>query len=209
MANPSFGRPSYNRRHQQQRGPRKNDRIRVPEVRLIGSNGQQIGVIATREALQMARSEGLDLLEVSPNAQPPVCRILDYGKYMYEESKKQKGSKSTGTKLKEVKLRTRIETHDYVTKLRHAEEFLNDGNKVKLSLFFRGREMEHPELGMETIMRAINDLKHIGTADNEPRHIGRNIILTLSPLPPNKRKLIFNAPDEEEDEEDQAAPKGG
>jgi translation initiation factor IF-3 len=171
---------------------RKNERIRVLEVRVIGHDGKQIGVLPTREALRLAQVQGLDLIEVSAAARPPVCKIADYGKYMYEMGKKQKDHKTHTSKFKEVKFRPRIETHDYFTKLRHVEEFLYHGDKVKLTLFFKGREMEHKELGFETMKRAINDLVHIGTPDQPPRMFGRNITTTLSPLPPNKRKWKYS-----------------
>jgi translation initiation factor IF-3 len=123
---------------------------------------------------------------------------MDFGKYIYEQQKKAKDSKGSAAKLKEVKFRARIETHDYLTKLRHAEEFLDHGNKVKLTLSFRGREMAHTEIGFETIRRAVNDLLHVGHPDNEPKLMGRNIIVMVTPLPANKRKLKFNAEDEAE-----------
>lgn len=150
-----------------------------------------IGVMPTKKALDLAKSVGLDLVEVSPNSRPPVCRILDFGKYMYEQSKKQKESKSTSQKLKEVKFRVKIDTHDYMTKIRRAEDFLDKGNKLKLTLMFRGREMEHTNLGFETVKRAIKDLESMATADNEPRLAGRNISVTLSPLPSSRRKKKF------------------
>jgi len=171
---------------------RKNERIRALEVRVIGHDGKQIGILPTREAMRIAQTHGLDLVEVSPGAQPPVCKILDYGKYMYEEGKKQKHSKPHASKLKEVKFRPRIEHHDYITKLRHAEEFLFHGDKVKMTLFFKGREMEHKELGFETMKRAITDLAHVGLPDQPPRLFGRNISTTLSALPLNKRKWKYN-----------------
>ncbi len=171
---------------------RKNERIRAPEVRVIGHDGKQIGILPTREALRIAQTQGFDLVEVSPAAHPPVCKILDYGKYMYEEGKKQKHHKAHASKLKEVKFRPRIEHHDYITKLRHVEEFLFHSDKVKLTLFFKGREMEHKELGFETMKRAITDLAHVGVPDQPPRLFGRNISTTLSPLPPNKRKWKYN-----------------
>ena len=157
-----------------------------------------IGVMQTKKALELAKSVGLDLVEVSPNSRPPVCRILDFGKYMYEQSKKQKESKSTSQKLKEVKFRVKIDTHDYLTKIRRAEDFLDKGNKLKLTLMFRGREMEHTDLGFETIKRAINDLQTMATADNDPRLAGRNISVTLSPLPSGRRKKKFG--DEEQED---------
>lgn len=179
---------------------RKNDRIRAPEVRVIGHDGKQIGILPTREALRIAMTQGFDLVEVSPGTRPPVCKILDYGKYMYEEGKKQKGHKPHASKLKEVKFRPRIEQHDYITKLRHIEEFLFHGDKVKLTLFFKGREMEHKEFGFETMKRALVDLSHVGTADQPPRLFGRNITTTISPLPPNKRKWKYSLREGQEPE---------
>jgi translation initiation factor IF-3 len=192
------------------RGPqtRVNDRIRVPEVRLIGPDGSQIGIVSSRDALAKAKQLGLDLVEISPSARPPVCRILDYGKYKYEQSKKQKDNKTTTTKLKELKFRLNIDQHDYETKLRRAEAFLGKGNKVKISLMFRGREMEHKDIGFEVIKRAIADLEGMGSVDSEPKLVGRNITLTLSPLAANKRKYKFLKSDAEADtvnEEDDSA----
>lgn len=196
MSKQPFGRK---RNFHRGRGPqtRVNDRIRVPEIRLIGPDGSQIGVVSTRDALAKAKQIGLDLVEISPSARPPVCRILDYGKYKYEQSKKQKDNKTTTTKLKEVKFRLNIDTHDYETKLRRAEAFLGKGNKVKISLMFRGREMEHKDIGFEVVKRAIEDLEGTATVDSQPRLVGRNITLTLSPLPANKRKYKFLKSDAE------------
>lgn len=173
-------------------GPRKNERIRVPEIRVVGPEGKMIGIMPTKDALDLAKEVGLDLVEVSPAARPPVCRILDFGKYMYELSKKQKDSKQSTQKLKEVKFRVKIDTHDYITKLRRAEEFLDKGNKLKLTLMFRGREMEHTDLGFDTIKRAMDDLQTMAAADNEPRLAGRNISVILSPLPSSRRKRKFH-----------------
>ena len=174
---------------------RKNERIRARQVRLVGPDGKQLGVVDRDEALSLAKQVGLDLVEVAATATPPVCRILDFGKYMYELSKKEKEKKHNTSKIKEVKFRVRIEQHDYVTKLRHAEEFLFKGNKVKVTLQFRGREMEHRELGVEVVARAVADLAHVGVADGEPRMAGRMVNLIMSPLPQNKRKLKYNEPD--------------
>ena len=182
------------------RGPRKNDRIRVPEIRVIGQDGAQIGIMPTREALLLAKRAGLDLVEISPTARPPVCRILDFGKYKYELSKKNKDKNHSTHRLKEIKFRVRTDQHDYITKLRHGEDFLDKGSKLKITLMFRGREMEHTELGFEVINRAIKDLEHIGTPDAKPRLVGRSISLTMSPLPENKKKLVFNVPLEKEQE---------
>ncbi len=186
---PAFGHPAV-------RTFRKNERIRAPEVRVIGHDGKQVGILNTRDALRLAQQQGLDLIEVSPGTRPPVCRITDYGKFMYDQGKKQKDHKPHTSKLKEVKFRPRIEQHDYDTKLRHAEEFLYEGNKVKLTLSFRGREMEHKDLGFDMIKRVLADLVHVGLPDQSPRLMGRNIALTISPLPPNKRKLKHNDHDE-------------
>jgi len=158
----------------------------------------------TKEALSIALEAGLDLVEVAAQARPPVCRIMDFGKYVYEQQKKNKDSKGTQSKTKEVKFRPRVEQHDFMTKLRHAESFLNKGHKVKLTLSFRGREMAHTEIGFVTIRRAIADLDHIATADNQPRLIGRNINVMMTPLPANRRELKYTRHDEviEEDVEE-------
>ncbi len=209
MANlPPFGgpRPPFRPRqgNQNSKYVRKNDRIRATEVRLIAPDGHQVGIVPTRDALRMAQNVGLDLVEVSSGGNStPVCRIVDYGKYMYDLGKKGKDKAKTHTsKLKEVKLRPRIETHDYETKMRRMESFLAHGDKVKVTLFFRGREMEYRELGFETINRAIKDIAHIGTPDSAPRLMGRNITLTISPLPAAKRKLKYTQPDEEIEDDD-------
>lgn len=185
---------------------RKNERIRAREVRLIAADGKQIGVVTRDEALQAAQASGLDLVEISPNARPPVCRITDFGKYMYELSKRQKENKakaSTSSKIKEVKFRVRIDEHDYMTKLRRAEQFLYKGSKLKLSLMFRGREMEHPEEGFRIVSRAIKDLEHVGQPDHDARQSGRHINLVMSPLPTNKRRLLLSREDEDVGEEDE------
>jgi translation initiation factor IF-3 len=175
---------------------RRNQRIRAPEIRVILPDGRQAGVMPTSQALAIAQEAGLDLVEVAPNAQPPVCRVMDFGKYVYEQHKKEKGSKSSAAKVKEVKFRPRVEQHDFMTKLRHAEEFLFHGNKVKLTLTFRGREMAHTEIGYDTIRRAVNELAHMGHPDNEPKLIGRNIIVMMTPVPANKRKLKYSTHEE-------------
>ena len=185
------------------RGPRRNDRIRAPEVRVIGPEGTNIGVMPPAKALELAKKVGLDLIEVSPTARPPVCRILDYGKFKYEESKKQKDSKSHTTKLKEVKFRVSIDQHDFETKLRRAESFLDHGNKVKLTLQFRGRENEHKELGVERVGLAASELSGVSTPDSDPKLVGRQVTQILSPLPEGHRKLKFNAPDHELDESEE------
>ena len=184
---------------------RKNERIRAREVRVIGPDSKQIGVMSPADGLKIAKRYGLDLVEISPKARPPVCRILDYGKYQYEQSKKEKENKhkkSTSGKVKEVKFRVRIEAHDFMYKIKHAEEFLGKGNKVKLTLMFRGREMEHKDLGFETVNRAVKELEHIGHRDTEPRLSGRIISTMISPLPEKDRVFKYNLPHEEEEEEE-------
>ncbi len=151
-------------------------------------------MLRTDEALRKARALGLDLIEVAPNAQPPVCRILDFGKFRYDLSKQDKERKQTAGRVKEVKFRVNIDEHDYLTKVRHAEEFLDKGNKVKVHLQFRGREMAHQELGMEVVLRVKEDLVTMGHVDMEPKLIGRAIGMTISPLPANKRKRKFGKP---------------
>ena len=173
-------------------GPRRNERIRAPRVRVIGADGSQLGIMPPQEALAAARRLGLDLLEVSPNAEPPVCRILDYGKYMYEESKKQKSHKVATVKVKEIKLRPMIEQNDFLTKIRNAEKFLYQGNKLKITLMMRGREMEFKDKAFEAVNRAIQELSHIGHADSEPKLMGKNIGVSLSPIPQNQRKLKYS-----------------
>src|SRR5476651_217294 len=184
---------------------RRNHRIKVPQVRVISPEGKQLGVIDTAKAVNLALEVGLDLVEVAPNATPPVCRIMDFGKYVYEESKKTSHVKSTASKIKEIEFTARIAENDFNTKLRHAEEFLNHGNKVKLRLKFRGREMAHTEIGFDVIKRAVNELASMGHPDADPKLIGRNIHVMLTPLPVNKRKPKFHVPDEHQAEADDSA----
>lgn len=187
---------------------RRNGRIRVPSIRVISPEGKQLGILPTEKALQLAQQVGLDLVEVAPNAQPPVCRIMDFGKYVYEEQKKTSHAKATASKIKEIEFTARIAENDFNTKLRHAEEFLHHGNKVKIRLKFRGRELAHPEIGFEVIKKAIADLSGMGSPDSDPKLIGKQINLMLTPLPANKRKPRFidvndtrpPAPDDDADE---------
>ncbi|MFT3828466.1 MAG: translation initiation factor IF-3 [Opitutaceae bacterium] len=171
---------------------RRNLRIKAAQVRVIDPDGKQLGVMSSDQAYKIAQQIGLDLVEVAPNANPPVCRILDFGKYIYEENKKTKSSKSGATKIKEIELTARIDPHDLATKLRHAELFLHEGNKVKMRLKFRGREMAHTEIGFDVMNKALADLSSVGHPDSEPKLAGRNIMVMVSPLPANKRKLRLN-----------------
>ena len=184
-----------------------NHRIRAREVRVInGATNEQLGVLKLQDALRKAEELGLDLVEVAANANPPVCRIVDFGKYRYELAKQEKDKKSNaGGKVKEVKFRVNIDSHDYLTKIRHAEEFLDKGNKLKVQLQFRGRQMAHQELGMAVVLRVKEDLATMGHVDMEPKLVGRAINMVLSPLPANKRKRRFK-PMEVEPEDDSAEP---
>ena len=188
---------------------RRNHRIKVPQVRVISPKGEQLGILDTPKAVNLALEVGLDLVEVAPNATPvPVCRIMDFGKYVYEEQKKHSHAKSTASKIKEIEFTARIAENDFKTKLRHAEEFLDHGNKVKLRLKFRGREMAHTELGFEVMKKAVTDLAGMGHPDAEPKLIGRNIHVMLTPLPANKRKAKFHVKEvDEADESDPPAPR--
>lgn len=150
-----------------------------------------------QDALRRAQSLGLDLVEVAPNANPPVCKIVDFGKYRYDLAKQEKDRKSVGSKLKEIKFRVNIDPHDYLTKVRHAEEFLDKGNKVKVQLQFRGREMSHKELGYGLMERLKEDLTTMGQVEMEPKLMGKSINMTISPLPANKRKRRFATNNEE------------
>lgn len=174
----------------QQNFTRINHRIRVPEVRCIDADGTQVGVVPIKDALMRAERQGLDLVEVSPTAKPPVCRIMDFGKYKYDQEKKLKAQKknTTATKVKELKFHANVDTHDYDTKVRHARDFLESGNRVKCSLFFRGREGAHQELGFEVMNRVLDDLKELCVAEQAPRLMGRSIIMLLTPKPAGKGK---------------------
>ena len=180
---------------------RKNDRIRAREVRVIGPDGGMLGVMPPEEALKIAKSHALDLVEVASSANPPVCRILEFGKYKYELSKNKRNKEKTSKRIKEAKFRPRIEEHDYMTKVRRSEKFLHQGNKLKITLMFRGREMEHINLGMNLVRQAIKDLEGVGKPDDEPKLNGRFIMVNLSPLPQNQRVLRFNSLEEAEIEE--------
>ncbi|RMH75493.1 MAG: translation initiation factor IF-3 [Actinomyces sp.] len=160
-----------------------NDRIRAREVRLIGVDGQQIGVKPLPEALAMARAAGLDLVEVADKANPPVCRIMDYGKYKYEAAQRAKESrrKASHVSVKEMKYRPKIGQGDFDTKTRKVEKFLSEGHKVKVTIMFRGREMQHPELGRQILDRVAEAVAHVGKVEFQPRQDGRNMVMVLAP----------------------------
>lgn len=181
-----------------------NRRIRVPEVRVIDADGTQVGVIPTHEALAMAEQRDLDLVEVSPKARPPVCKVMDYGKYMYEASKRAKEARKRQhtSQVKEIKVRPKIEPHDYDFKMRHAREFLQSGDKVKCTAVFRGRELAHKELGEKVLRRLIEDLADVASVEIPIRGEGRTMVMVLAPSgkPAAKER---GARDDAEDENSQ------
>ena len=159
----------------------------------------------TPDAIRKAQAYGLDLVEVAPNANPPVCRIVDFGKYRYEIAKQEKDRKHTTSKVKEIKFRVNIDDHDYMTKVRHGEEFLVKGNKVRVQLQFRGRENAHKDLGEDLMQKVKVDLSGVGQVEMEPKHVGRTMIMIFSPLPAAKRKRKFAPPTEMPEENDDDA----
>ena len=162
---------------------RVNERIRVPQVRVIGDDGTQVGVLPVREALTLAQSKGLDLVEVSPTARPPVCRIMDYGKFKYEQNRRARKAKKKQhqMQLKEIKMRPKIEEHDYSFKVQHARQFLEARDKVKLTVTFRGREIAHQEIGHRLIQKVIAALADVSTVESPPRSEGRTLTSVLMP----------------------------
>ena len=163
--------------------PRINDRIRVPEVRLVGPNGEQVGIVAIGEALRLAQENDLDLVEVAPMARPPVAKLMDYGKFKYETAQKARESRKNQvlTVIKEMKLRPKIDPHDYATKKGHVVRFLKQGDKVKITIMFRGREQSRPELGFRLLQRLGEDVKDLGFVESSPKQDGRNMIMVLAP----------------------------
>jgi len=202
-------RPYQKNSHHSSAGEfRVNQKIRAREVLVINENGKNVGLISVQDALTLARQAGLDLVEVSPNANPPVCRILDFGKFRYENAKREREARkgNVAAKLKELKFHLNIDENDYMVKLRRAETFMFKGMKVKVAMVFRGREMQHKQLGLDVVKRIREDLAHIGTADSEPKLVGKSINMMLTPHPVNKRLRKFTAEnDEEGDEEDDSS----
>ncbi|MGS4915308.1 translation initiation factor IF-3 [Mameliella alba] len=164
-------------------GPRVNDRIRAPEIRLIGAEGENVGVVTPARAMDLAEQAGLDLVEISPNATPPVCKIMDYGKFKYEQQKRESEArkKQKIIEVKEVKFRPNTDTHDYEVKMRNVFKFLENGDKVKVTLRFRGREMAHQNLGRELLERVAEDVKEIGKVENMPKMEGRQMVMMIGP----------------------------
>ncbi|AYG04556.1 translation initiation factor IF-3 [Gryllotalpicola protaetiae] len=164
--------------------PRTNDRIRVPEVRLVGPNGEQIGVVKIEVALRLAQEADLDLVEVAPNSKPPVVKIMDYGKFKYEAAQKAKEARrnQANTILKEVRFRLKIDKHDYETKMKRAIGFLQTGDKVKAMILFRGREQSRPEQGVRLLQRFAEDVAEFGSVESNPTIDGRNMVMVIGPL---------------------------
>jgi translation initiation factor IF-3 len=163
--------------------PRINERIRVPEVRLVGPNGEQVGIVPIAKALDLARESDLDLVEVAPTARPPVAKLMDYGKFKYESAMKARDARrnQAHTVIKEIKLRPKIDPHDYGTKKGHVERFLKAGDKVKVTIMFRGREQSRPELGFRLLQRLAEDVEELGFVESRPKQDGRNMIMVLGP----------------------------
>ena len=166
------------------RGPKSNYRINSPEVQVIASSGENLGILNTNEAISMAKEEGLDLIEIAPNAKPPVCKIIDIGKYKYDAQKKANQAKKKQKKIevKEIKLRPVTETHDYQFKIKNAQKFISKGDKVKFTIRFKGRELQHSHLGQELMDKIKVDMQEVGKVELDPRFDGKQIIMVIQPL---------------------------
>jgi translation initiation factor IF-3 len=164
--------------------PRINERIRVPEVRLVGPNGEQVGIVRIEDALRLAQEADLDLVEVAPNSRPPVAKLMDYGKFKYEAAVKAREARrnQANTEIKEMRFRLKIDDHDYETKKGHVVRFLKGGDKVKVTIMFRGREQSRPEMGRRLLMKLAEDVAEFGVVENAPNQEGRNMSLVLGPL---------------------------
>ena len=175
---------NYFQRRTKDRGPRSNNRISSPEVQVIGSDGENLGVISTNEAISMARNQSLDLIEIAPNAKPPVCKIMDMGKYKYDAQKKANLAKKKQKiiALKEIKMRPVTETHDYEFKVKNAKKFIAKGDKVKFTIRFKGRELQHSHLGNELMTKIKEDMKDIGKVELSPKFDGKQMIMIIQPL---------------------------
>ena len=175
---------NYFQRRTKPRGPKANNRINSLEVQVISSEGQNLGILSTKEALHLAEQEGLDLIEIAPNAKPPVCKIIDMGKYKYDLQKKANKAKKKQkiSELKEIKLRPGTDIHDYNFKIKNAQKFLSKRDKVKFTVRFKGREMQHHHLGMELLKRVEEDLKEVGKLELSPKFEGRQMSMVIQPL---------------------------
>ncbi len=208
MSAPIRKKPSGNKnRRDQNRTPqvRANERIRAPKVRVVTAKGEQLGVMTTRDALAKAKSIGLDLVEVAPNADPPVCRLIDYGKYKYLQAKLQKTNKAKTIKMKEIKLRIGTDVNDYNVKMSRAEQFLDHGHKVRFQLRFRGRENAHHNLGLEMMAKVVEDLKTMAAVDQAAKLGGNTVNMALTPLPENQRVRKFKKYQEDDFDVDSEA----
>ncbi len=184
--------------------PRINDRIRVPEVRLVGPNGEQVGIVRVEDALRLAAESDLDLVEVAPMAKPPVAKLMDFGKFKYEAAIKEREARKNqvNTVIKEIKFRPKIDPHDYATKKGHVERFLKAGDKVKVTIMFRGREQSRPELGYRLLQRLAGDIGDLGFVESTPKQDGRNMIMVIGPT---KKKAEAKAEQRRKREGDVAA----
>lgn len=181
--------------------PRINEEIRAPQCRLIGVDGSQLGFFAVKDAQRVADDQGLDLVEIAPNAEPPVCRVMNYGKYKYEQAIKAKAARKNQVKIdiKEMKFRPKIDTGDYETKKKHIQRFLAQGSKVKITIMFRGREIAHPELGLNMLEKLAQDLSDSATVESQPKLEGRNMHMMVAPLKDNSRSNKPSKPAEGQD----------
>ena len=175
---------NYFQRRTKDKGPKSNNRINSPEVQVIASNGENLGILNTNEAIAMANEEGLDLIEIAPSAKPPVCKIIDMGKYKYDAQKKANKAKKKQkkTELKEIKLRPVTETHDYQFKIKLAQKFISKGDKVKFTIRFKGRELQHSHLGTELMNKIKEDMQDIGKVELDPKFDGKQMIMVIQPL---------------------------
>ena len=177
-------RQNYFQRRTRDKGPRYNNRISSPEVQVIASDGQNLGILNTYEAITMAKNQGLDLIEIAPNTNPPVCKIMDMGKFKYDAQKKANLAKKKQKviALKEIKMRPVTETHDYEFKVKNAKKFIAKGDKVKFTIRFRGRELQHSHLGNELMTKIKEDMKDIGKVELDPKFDGKQMIMVIQPL---------------------------
>ena len=175
---------NYFQRRTKDRGPRSNNRISSPEVQVIGSDGENLGILNTNEAISIAKDQGLDLIEISPNAKPPVCKIIDMGKFKYDAQKKANIAKKKQkiVALKEIKMRPVTETHDYDFKVKNAKKFIGKGDKVKFTIRFKGRELQHSHLGRELMDKIKSDMQDIGKVELHPKFDGKQMIMVIQPL---------------------------
>jgi len=181
---PRLWRPTDEHEEHHITEPRINERIRVPEVRLVGPNGEQVGIVRVEDALRLAQEADLDLVEVAPEARPPVCKLMDFGKFKYEADMKAREARrnQANTVLKEIRFRLKIDPHDYGTKKGHVERFLKGGDKVKVMIMFRGREQSRPEMGLRLLRRLSDDVAELGFVESAPKQDGRNMIMVLGPV---------------------------